>query len=599
MHYSRKSSLIPELKKFIKQFSTLTDYSKAVALLLRGSIRLIDATSVILLRTNDAEKGLQFERAFGFPKKITNPTLSHNDSLLKLLQYRSAIFQIDKNEKYKDLLRLSIFMNQLPQSFSCQLVIKLTVNNVLYGALLYSDPIKANLNNPKVRYLLAELGERAGVTLRHARLLLSLRREALEKDLLLETGRNISSTLDQDELLDLILDQLRSVVHYDKGSIFLLDPRTKNIARVARRGPMPLFDQSNFLKKSEGLCTWVIKNAQPVVVDDVATDSRYYPIYLDTQSEMDVPILNRDRVLGLFNLESNRKNAFTKRDRRLVQALAGQAAIAIDNAWLYKQVLIKKELENELKIAKRFQRALLPRHIPQTDDFSFAALNIPSRTVGGDIYDFIQFSDRRIGITIGDVAGKGTPGAILMATLYSTYRGIIRKRMPINQMMYELNNILKGRISSSSFITFFYGELAPATGEFIYCNAGHFPPLLVHENGDVETLSNGGTVLGFISNTRYEIGRIFIKPNDLLFFYTDGITEASSPEDELYGEERLLAFLNMHQNMQPKQLLRQIFRVIRQFTGLNRTQDDFTAVAIKRTSHNKSGNDVDGGIASR
>jgi sigma-B regulation protein RsbU (phosphoserine phosphatase) len=291
--------------------------------------------------------------------------------------------------------------------------------------------------------------------------------------------------------------------------------------------------------------------------------------------------VHRDKVLGIINLESNRKGAFAKKDRLLVQAFSGQAAVAIENAWLYKELIDKRELEKELKVAKRLQRALLPRRWPEVSDYEFSALNIPSRTVGGDLYDFVQFSADRIGITIGDVAGKGTPGAILMATLYSTYRSLVRLPIPLDQMMSELNNILKSRIASHSFITFFYGVINTESQILTYVNAGHCPPLLIHADSQHEELHQGGTVLGFIQDTPYELGQVKLQQGDLLFLYTDGITEAQSPQEEFFGEERLIRSLYEMRGNSAGVILRKIFRAIKLFTGGVRPQDDFTAMAVK------------------
>ncbi len=573
--------LMHALRGFNKKISSELDYKHASELLLRESVNLLKSDYALLLWVRENDHQLHFEKSLGFSRSFKNRIIDKKDTLNKFLKYRSSVLFISKNENLYHLVKQSAFLTEMTGFTAFQLAIRLHVNNVPLGLLLLSGPLTELIAHPKVRQLLAELAERAGITLRQARLLYSLKRESLEKDLLLETGRKITSSVNLDELLDLILDQLQQVVHYDKGSIFILDPRSKSIARVARRGPMPLFDQVDFMRKTEGLCNWVMAHAEPVVVDDVSTDKRYYPIYLDTQSEMDVPIVNRGVVLGVFNLESNRKSAFSRRDRRLVQALAGQAAVAIDNAWLFEQLKEKQEMERELRIAKRFQRALLPRRIPQNGQYSFAALNIPSRTVGGDLYDFIEFSSTRTGITIGDVSGKGTPGAILMATLYSTYRGLVRLRLPINQMMHDLNNTLKSRISSSSFITFFYGELDHETGNLSYCNAGHCAPILIRADGSVDVLHSGGTVLGFIENYHYEMATVKIKEGDCIFFYTDGLTEAMNDRNELFGEERLLQFLKAHLHLSPAALLRKVYRVIRQFTGVSRPQDDFTAVFLR------------------
>ncbi|NLP11477.1 PP2C family protein-serine/threonine phosphatase, partial [bacterium] len=240
-------------------------------------------------------------------------------------------------------------------------------------------------------------------------------------------------------------------------------------------------------------------------------------------------------------------------------------------------------------IARQLQRILLPRRWPVVDGYDFAALNIPSRAVGGDLYDCISLSSHRIGLTIGDVAGKGIPGALLMATLYSTYRSMVRLPVPVNEMIFELNNVLKDRISNQSYITFFYGVLSTETDELFYCNAGHCHPILLHADGRWEPLEAGGTVLGFVHNAPYELGRIQLQPGDLIFLYTDGITEAMDPQGEFFGEERLLANLREWRRLPVRGILRNAFRTIKSFTKDVRLQDDFTAMAVSVTpKENKS-----------
>lgn len=569
------------LLQFNTQFATLLRYPQAVQYLLSSLPAWLSATKAILLITRENEHVPSLERVHGFRPLTTSATLGRQDPLLALLQSAKAVVALPGSSTRSQPTASSELIKRIDPSFGLTYIIKLRVLGKVWGALLLESPLAAHPQRKKLEALLAQTGEIVGVTLRHARLLYTVRRAALEKDLLLDISRSINSTLQLDQLLENVLDSLRQVVPYDKGSVFVLDPRSKSIARAARRGPVPLIDEVNFVKKSEGLCTWVLNNGKPVVVHDVSKDRRYFPMYLDTQSELDVPIVHRDKVLGIINLESNRKGAFGKNDRLLVQAFSGQAAVAIENAWLYKELMEKKEMERELKIAKRLQRALLPRRWPKVGDYDFSALNIPSRTVGGDLYDFVQLSAERIGITIGDVAGKGTPGAILMATLYSTYRSLLRLPIPVNQMVHELNNTLKSRIASHSFITFFYGIIHTESETLTYCNAGHCPPLLIHSDGRYEELHDGGTVLGFIHDTPYELGQVKLQQGDLLFLYTDGITEAQSPQEEFYGETRLIESLRDIRENSAGTILRKIFRSVKHFTGGVRPQDDFTALAIK------------------
>lgn len=577
-----KSRCIADIRKFSKQLSTSVNYRKATLSLCEETQKLLKASQVILLMESDAHQALEVERLGGLSLTGKPPRLELNDKLTELVKNKKQPIEIDKSSPYQHVVDQSEFLKALKGSFACRLIVKLTFNGQVIGALLFGAPIGVTIRSVYARQVLAELGERAGVTLRHARLLRSLKRESMEKDLLLDIGRKINSTLNLDELLNLILDSLQQVVHYDKATIFLTDHRTKIIGKIARRGPQNVPENMLLLKVVEGLCAWVLNYKEPVVVEDVTKDLRYYALYGDTKSEMDIPIISRDMVLGVFNLESNSLSAFSRRDRRLVQALAGQAAIAIENANLLREMLEKKELERELKIARRFQRALLPRNLPDIEGYEFAAINVPSKTVGGDIYDFIQFSDGRIGISIGDVAGKGTPGAIIMAMLFSTYRGIVRRKIPVNKMMYDLNNLLKKRISSSNFITFFYGELMPATGEFIYSNAGHCTPILLRHNDQVERLQEGGLVLGFLPDSKYDLGRTVLQPGDLLFLFTDGVTEAMpANREEIFDEARLLSLLRENKNAPAMALLRKIYHKVKAYTKAAQLQDDFTAVAIK------------------
>jgi sigma-B regulation protein RsbU (phosphoserine phosphatase) len=564
------------LRRLSRRLASMIDYDRILEQFCSGLEGLLHTRRILILKTSATGKKFSVIHACRFTEPVAP------ESTLLDLPALHALYRANKTIFFKsESVSVGSFEGFDRIDFHPDLVLKLTRRNRCVGFVLL-EQLNPDRNLAHLQKAFNELGERTGTALRHAGLLQLYQRSAREKELLLELGRKISSILHLDELLESIIDELSKVVQYDKAAIFLLSDRNRKISRLARRGPSPLFDESEFIKKGEGLAGWVLKVQRPVIVRDVHKDPRYFPLYLDSKSEMDVPIIHKKKILGVFNLESNTRNAFSRSDLHLVQVLASHAAVAIENARLYEEFTEKREIEKELRTAKRFQKALLPRSMPRVPGYDFAAINIPSRTIGGDLFDFISFSDGRIGVAIGDVSGKGTPGAILMATLFSMYRGLVRMGMPIDHMMFDLNNQIKKRISSSSFITFFYGELFPHTGEFIYCNAGHCAPSLLRLNGQVEKLEMGGTVLGFIENTGYEIGKTQIHQGDLLVLYTDGLTETMDYSEEIYGEERLDALLKQNINEKPSRLLRLLFKSIQMYSQMKKPQDDFTTVIVKR-----------------
>jgi sigma-B regulation protein RsbU (phosphoserine phosphatase) len=227
------------------------------------------------------------------------------------------------------------------------------------------------------------------------------------------------------------------------------------------------------------------------------------------------------------------------------------------------------------------QQVLLPKYPPRLNGFSFAAMNIPSRLIGGDLYDFIQFTDQRIGLAIGDVSGKGTPGAILMATLYASYRGLVHEQVSLDKMMFDLNHILKKRSTPGNFATMFYGELHADSKILTYCNAGHNAPILLHADHKIERLDEGGTVLGFVENAPYSMSQVELLPGDIVFLFTDGLTESFGPDEEMFGEDRLVDVLLEHRDLQPSTLLRRIYLAVKRFLVNGNPQDDFTTLVMK------------------
>ncbi len=253
-------------------------------------------------------------------------------------------------------------------------------------------------------------------------LLVDAERERLQNDLFIEIAAKLSTTLALDELLPLIIDSLREVVQSDAGGIFLVKADTGEIEGQVLRGyDIDVLHQVR-QKVGQGLMGVVIQTGEPVRVGDVRNDDRYIWARTETRSEMAVPLLSESRVIGCFNLESDQLDAYSAHDQELLTTFASHAAIAIERIRFYRDVLKKRRYEEELALARQIQLSLLPRDIPQFPPYDLAGINFPSQAVGGDYYDFIPLTDKDLGIVIGDVSGKGTGAALIMASFRASLR---------------------------------------------------------------------------------------------------------------------------------------------------------------------------------
>jgi sigma-B regulation protein RsbU (phosphoserine phosphatase) len=297
-----------------------------------------------------------------------------------------------------------------------------------------------------------------------------------------------------------------------------------------------------------------------------------------------VPLNDRDHLLGFLSLTDKVSGyKFSYEDITLLSTLANQMVVALTNVRLYRESLIKQRLEEEMNLARQIQVNLLPDAPPQGQGFRVVAHSQPSRTVGGDFYDFVQTDENGgFAMIIADVSGKGVPAALLAAQIQATLRSEICNRRLVSEIITNVNNIIVGLSSSSGkYATLFYGEFHPETQEFEFSNAGHNFPLLVRADGSHEVLSTGGTIVGAFEQSRYESERVTLHADDLLFFYTDGLSEAQNVSEEEFGENRILEYLKSHRDHSPERLKTGILQQVNSFSGTVTPEDDTTFVIMK------------------
>lgn len=410
--------------------------------------------------------------------------------------------------------------------------------------------------------------------------------------LLLDITKKISRSLDLQEVLNLVMDTLGSLIPYDAAGIYIL--RCSKIGADAAKPDQPCvfrteavrgYDIDDLmelpLKMGEGIVGHVAVTGEPVISPDVRHDPRYYNAREETRSEMVAPIISNDEVIGVFDLESDQLNAYDHDDLQVLLLLASQVAIIIEKVMLHEQLIEKKRLEGQLEVARQVQLELLPSGDPQLEGFDIRAWNFSTEEVSGDYYDWVSIYEDQIGLVIADVSGKGVPAALLMAFLRASLRAAIHIGYAPHISMAKVNFLLWESIERNQFVTAFYGVLDASNRTLAYTNAGHNPPLLMNADGSAHFMERGGLPLGMFRNTRYYEYYQSIEPGQILVLYTDGVTEATNAKDEEYGRDRLLEAVRNNRHLTARELITRIQQDVNLWTDGRGASDDMTFFIIK------------------
>jgi sigma-B regulation protein RsbU (phosphoserine phosphatase) len=269
--------------------------------------------------------------------------------------------------------------------------------------------------------------------------------------------------------------------------------------------------------------------------------------------------------------------------RTALETLATEAAVAIENARLYRETMEKAKMEQEMRIAAEIQQALLPKMARTGSFFTAAAASIPCRSIGGDFYDYVDLPAGALGFALGDVAGKGPPAALLSAMMQGIFAAQAASSDSPSQTISRVNMALYRRGIESRFVTLMYGAMMPE-GRLTYCNAGHNPPLILSRSGSeptVRRLECGGPIVGLFESATFEEETVTLTTGDWLIVFSDGVSEAMSVSGDEYGESRIVACVERHKNVEPPQLLEALFADVRDFTRGAPQSDDITAMVLR------------------
>ena len=405
--------------------------------------------------------------------------------------------------------------------------------------------------------------------------------------LLYRISQDFTSSLDLDEVLNRVIDEVIAAVRAERGFLMLREADTSELNfRVARGIDRSMIEQPQF-QVSRSVVKRVADEGHPLLTsdaqDDAALRAQRSIAILGLRAIMCVPLQIKGSLLGVIYVDNRiHSGVFRPDDLDLLTAIAAHAATAIENARLYQMAVEQGRLERELQMARDLQASLLPREMPQLTGWDFATYWQPARQVSGDFYDFV-FTPQGIAVVIADVSDKGMPAALFMALSRTILRAsLIGSNSPVDGIA-QANRLICADSPNSMFVTLFIAQIDHVMGDVIYVNAGHNPPYLYRAAEDEpERLVRTGMALGIDDTTRFAQQSVHLDPGDTLILYTDGILDALNADSEEFGDGRLRRVCAQQRTESATHIVAALRDEVLKFVGDEPLADDCTVVIVKR-----------------
>jgi sigma-B regulation protein RsbU (phosphoserine phosphatase) len=533
--------------------------------------KILATRGMVLLLNPGSKKEYTVEMIKGFSgnlggKKVKIPRMPH--SLVSLDSPEAS------RTSWASLLR----------SWGIRILLPMVIADQPIGVLCFGDRVAGKKLQSREKTYLRSLANISATAIEKSRTIGELQqvnrkldRKIQELNTLFDLGKEFGALLDPDKIVRLLVFSLLGQVGVSRYLVCLREGPDMRVAASRTDGNLP---QGELLASLAKLKT-------PTLVADmiVRQGSDPRPVLTDMGLSVVVPMQLQGEIRGLIIVgDKLNREPFSPGDLEFLSLLGNVAIISLENARLFKEALEKQRLEDELLIARDIQKGLLPSVLPSIPDIEIAATNISSKQVGGDYYDVIAAPGGRYIIAIGDVSGKGTPAALLMANLQATIRALVPLNLPLAELTERVNDLMCENTGGNKFVTFFWAMLDPGTMNLTYVNAGHNYPYLLHANGTIVRLDKGGMILGVMKTTSpYEQESVTLRTGDMLVLFTDGVSEAMSKDMEEFGEERLEAVVRAHAGLNAQALTVVIHEHLQEFTKGAPQSDDITMMIMKHS----------------
>ena len=578
---SQHQELIATLFELGREVTSVLDLDELLRRIPRLIARFTDFTVFAVYLLDDKQATLHIAYAEGYPDEVVRTfRLKVGEGIVGTAVAEQRPILV--NDVHDD----ARFRGVVP-GVKGQLAVPLRNKNRVIGALnLLSD--RAGAFTQRDEDILAQFGVHVAQAIVNARLFEQERDHTATLETLTEIAREVAAILDLDELLGRIAILTKRVIDYRTFGILLVNDKTNQLEpkvalQYGERTKMLTIDVGS------GLVGYAALHKEIVLVDDVSLDPRYIAVVDDVRSELVIPLLLKDRCIGVFDLESPELAAFTPRHADILRILASQAAVAIDNARLYEHVRDEEQrLEREIEFARRVQMALLPAEPPsQHQGIDVAARFEPASQIGGDLYDFLTPDPRTLVVAVGDVSGKGVPAALYGAFVGELVRSraFRRRYTPVRSspadVLAAMNTILHDRQLEAYFCTLCYAMFDFERRLLTIANSG-LPYPIRSSAGTSAPIELPGVPLGLVPATQYDELTIELVCGDLYVFCTDGVSEAADVEGQEFGTARIIETIQRLQAEPAQRIIDGIFEAVGMFRD-GPPADDMTAVAVRIT----------------
>lgn len=419
------------------------------------------------------------------------------------------------------------------------------------------------------------------------------------KDAITSISDKLKSMLSQNEIIMQLINTVRKDMFVDTAGVIMLDSKNKSCQTLF------IDDESDKVKDQtrdvtvaydDPLLALVSSEKKLITKYEIAEDRRYSEVkeacgkrFLELDASLAIPLIYQDEVKGIFALGHKKSGHFYSRDDiDLLETLANQGTVAIENARLFEENLVKGRMEEELKIGHDIQMNMLPEKAPEMEGFKIAARSIPAREVGGDFYDFIEIkssgTDDGLAMVIADVSGKGVSAGLIMAASRSTYRALAAEHSSVEKIMNLGNQRLSNDIKKGMFVALLYAVLSPKDKTLTFSSAGQTLPIICSEGKSKPayiTTEGDSFPQGIVPDCKYLEKQVALKKGDTVVFYTDGVVEAMDEKKEMYGFERLMTAIDEGRELDANSLLEKLMDDITNFVGGAEAHDDITVIVLK------------------
>jgi len=567
-----------ELLDFLLEISsatseTLTDLEGLLAHVAEIIHKVIPYELFAILLYSDKQKELRIRYAIGHREEVVKRLV------VRLGEGLTGTAAADRQPVLvNDVRKDARYLNAV-DAVRSELAAPMVARNRLVGVIDIQST-RLNAFSEYDRSLLRLIAARVGITIDNARLFRRVERQNRTLKILGHLSQEFSSILDLNELLRHIADAIKLLIPYDAFSILLLD-RERQLLRHEFSVRYDQRVELDNIALGLGITGAAAESREAVRAGNTLADPRYIPSHADVRSEVAVPLIVHDRVVGVLDLESDHFHWFTDEHLRMLTLLAPQIASAVENARLYDEVgQRERRIEEDLESARELQRALLPTVAPEIAGLEVAIGYRPARMVGGDLYDFFEYDGESALVAFGDVSGKGVAAALYGALASGLLRTLAPRRLPPAALLKKLNEALLERQVEARYVALLALHWEPQTRRLTMANAGSLPPIVIRQ-GELLKPRVEGIPLGLLPDRDYEEAVVEAESGDMVALFSDGITDQLDPEGAEYGRGRLLDVFRACGQESPQAAIARVFRELDAFTGAASPFDDQTIVLLK------------------